>query len=297
MGRPIPVPIHHLFDAKQSVVQALRSFLIWMGLFFALLMIAAAFGSMEMKLLARVAPRMAAYAAGVAGLFTFALVALPLLAWPWARRGFGRRLDARIAQMSEAELDQQIELCRQELETAASASRRTELTAWSFWLQAKRAMRAAVGDPQRQMRLTLLPSKRKLMTSAACGSIPLVAGFWIILLAILGGDGGTGLEGFTGPNTFWTKGVIGTLLVLGSAIPLLEAFTVRVDLTDTELRKRTLGRTLWSVPRQGVHLVMDDGGACQVLEANSQKKIGELNPLHFEDGQLLTLIGQLRPIH
>ena len=198
--------------------------------------------------------------------------------------------------MSTSELNQQIEQCDHEMEGTASARRRSALAAWRVWLDAKRIARTAGVAPRRPERLTLRPARRKLIGSVACGGLILAVGLWIILLAIVGGDGGTGIKGFSGPNAVWTKSIIGGLLVLVTAIPLIEAITVRVDLTAVELSKRGWGRTLWSMPRKEVLLVLGDDGCWQVLDAGTQKRIGELNPHHFEDGELLALIGLLRPI-
>lgn len=295
-GRAIPVPPHHLFSWRMQGVRLLLSLPVGMAFWFALLIIGAAFKTPDLAILVRIAPDMAVIAASLSALFSFFLVAMPQLMWPWTRRGYGRQLEARIEQMSASMLNQQIEQCDLELDSAASVRRRTTLAAWRHWLEAKRVARTVEITPQRQERLTLRPSRRKLITSAACGAVFLAVGLWFILLAILGGDGGTGIEGFSGPNAVWTKSVIGGLLVLVTAIPLLEAFTVRVDLTAVELRKRGWGRILWSISRENVSLALGDDGSWLVLNARTQKRIGELNPHHFEDGELLALVGRLRPL-
>lgn len=43
-------------------------------------------------------------------------------------------------------------------------------------------------------------------------------------------------------------------------------------------------------------LTLGDDGSWHVLDARDEKRVGELNPDHFEDGELLTLIRRLLPI-
>lgn len=295
-GRAIPVPPHHLFSWRKQGIQLLLSLLIWMALWFALLIIVAAFKTRDLALLAGIVPDMAAFAASLAALFSFLLVVTPQLVWPWTRRGYGRELEARIEQMSISELGRQIEQCDLELDSVPAARKRAAIAAWRDWLEGKRVERVLDGASHRLERLTLRPSRRKLIISTASGGIFLAVGLWFIVLAIVGGDGGTGIAGFSGPNAAWAKSIIGGLLVLGTTVPILEAFTVRVDLTAVELRKQGWGRTLWSIPTDNVSLALGDDGAWQVLDADSQKRIGELNPHHFEDSDLLDLIGRFRPV-
>lgn len=266
-----------------------------MAFWFALLMIAAAFKTLDVAILVGVAPDIAVFAAGLSVLMTFGSVAMPELMWPWTRREYGRRLEGRIEQMNASELSQEIERCNLELSAAASAGRRTALVAWRQWLEAKRVERAPDVTPHRREQLTLRPTRRKLIGSAVCGGLFMAVGLWFILLAVVGGDGGTGFDGFRGPNAFWAKSIIGGLIVLVTAIPLVEAFTVRVDLSAVELRKRAWGRTLWSLPTANVALTQGDDGSWQVLDTRHQKRIGWLDSKHFEDVEFLKLIERLRP--
>lgn len=294
-GRPIPVPSHHLFSWRTQGVQLLLSLLVWMAFMVAVTIVMAVFETRDPELLIRWMPKMAVIAASFSVLITLLMAAIPPLTWPWARREYGLRLEARIEQMTMSELCQQIEQCDRELEIKPSSRQRRALVAWRNWLDTKRVARTAEITPQVLERLILKPARRKLFAAVACGGPFLAVGFWIIWLAIAGGDGGTGVKGFSGPNAVWTKSFIGSLLVIVTAIPLIEAFTVRVVLTAVELRKRAWGRTLWSVLREDVLLVSGYDGCWDVLDARTQKRLGELNPHHFEDGQLLALIGQLRP--
>jgi hypothetical protein len=295
-GQPVPVPTHHLFSCRTQGLQLLTSFVLWTGILSALMVFLAVYETRELDSLVRVAPEMMVRAATFALVLTFLLVAMPLLSWPWSRREYGRQLVARIEQMSMSELDQMIEQCDRELDSAASTKRAAAVVAWRQWLETKRASHTSDGAIQPHERLTLRPSRRNRVTSAACGGVFLVIGLWLILLAIIGGDGGTGIVGFSGPNAFWTKLAIGCLMVVVTVIPLVEAFTVRVDLTASELRKRGWGRLLWSIPRAAVSLVPGDEGCWEVFDARNNKRVGELNPQHFEDDEFLAVMGLLRPV-
>lgn len=294
-GRPIPVPAHHLFGWRRQGVHLLLSLAIWMAFWFAVMMVGAAIKSRDLQVLIDIAPKMAVVAAWLSALFSFFLVAGPVFAWPLTRRAFGRQLEARIEKMNESELNEQIELCDRELDSSVSVGRKAALAKWRVWLQAKQAARPLASGPQFHAQLTLRPSRRKMITTVACGSGGLAAGLWLILLAILGGDGGTGIAGFSGPNAVWTKSIIGGLLVIVTAIPLIEALTVRVDLTAVELRKGAWGRRLWSIPTENVSLTLGDDGSWQITDVRTLKRVGDLNPHHFDDSQFLTLIGRLRP--
>jgi hypothetical protein len=295
-GRPIPVPRHHLFGWNIQGRQALASFLGWMVIW-------------PMLLLVRIVPDMPGPAAVVDAaplialltvVYSFGLtvlfVGVPLAAWPWARKGYGRRLAVRIGHLSDAELDSWIEGCARESDTTGRADRRAALREWADWLQKQRDTRAA-GPPRRSDTLTLRPPARKLLMSTLGAMVLLAPGAWFVALAVLGGDGGTGIEGFSGPNAVWVKSGVGGLMLLVGAVPLLEACTVRVDLDAFELRKRQFGRTIWAVPRQHVRLVetdLPDGCGYEVRDAQLDKRIGTLNIAHYGDGDLIRLMEQLR---
>jgi hypothetical protein len=291
-GRAIPVPPHHLFSWRTLGLKLLLNLLVWTTILFMVLMVGAAFKAPELEILLRIAPKTGLLSAGLSALVTFCSVVIPELARPWTRRAYGRQLEARIEQMSSAELQQQLKECDLELERTASARERTSLAAWRDWLELKRAER--LRELPHRGRLTLRPSRRKLILSTACGAVGMALGLWLILLAIVGGDGGTGIEGFRGPNGVWTKSVIGGLILLVTAVPILEAYTVRVELTADELRKQGWGIRLWSIPVANVSLSLGDDGCWLVADTRTQKRVGELNPHHFDDAELLTLLGRFR---
>lgn len=293
-GAPIPVPPHHIFGCRRQGAQLVLSFIGWAVFWFAVLVGGAILRTpRSLESLKNVVPDAAAFALVAATLFTVLFVAIPLLAWPWNRRGFGRRMELRIAQMSDAELEAELERCRAERRDAKDA-RAGDLDVWIPWLEAQQSAQIAQHTKREDRCLTLLPSRRKLAASMACGGILLAAGAWLLVLAVVGGDGGTGIEGFSGPNADWVKAVIGGLLVVTTGVPLIEAFTVRVDLDAHVIRKRAWWRVLWSVPRSEVAVEENDNDTYRVVNRRTGEAVGDLNLHHFENGQLLALIAELR---
>jgi hypothetical protein len=293
-GAPIPVPPHHIFGWRRQGAQLVFSFMGWAVLWFAVTVGGSILRTpRSLESLRNVVPVAAVLALGMATLLTFLFVATPLLAWPWNRREFGRRLERRVAQMSDTELEVELELARAERRDANDARARG-LELWIQWLEAQQAVQIAPDTKREDRYLTLLPSRRKLAASTVCGAVPLAAGIWLLVLAVVGGDGGTGIEGFSGPNAVWVKAVIGGLLVVTTGVSLIEAFTVRVDLDANVIRKRAWWRVLWSVPRSDVAVEEDDSDTYRVLNRRTGETVGNLNLHHFENGQLLALIAELR---
>jgi hypothetical protein len=284
-----------VFGWRRLLVKSALSFLGWFSLWFLIVMVGAASHLRDVHSFIAAAMKIASYSASIAALFTIMFMIVPLFFWPWTRRGYGRQLEARFQQMSGPELDDQIEQCTREMHGTTDERTKRSLESWSQWLRDQRADRAgSIQTTLRSRLLSVRPSLRKLLTSAACAAVLIALGLTIIAVALLGGDRRGPIEEVRQTGFDWPKYIIGAALILGAIVPMIEAFTVRIDLTADELRKSAFGRTLWVLPREHVQLVEGDDSAWQVQDRRTNKPVGQLNPAQLEDSGFLALIVQLR---
>lgn len=285
-GRIVPYPIHYVFSPKALGRQAL---LLFLGMstvvsVFSLTNIALESGWAELISIALVsAPTFILFAA----VASIALVGGPVLAWPWSRKSFGRRLVEQVKSMSNAELEALIEGCEGELLTTERAGRRVAVERWANWLRVQRAER---DRPSKTVEtLSVRSPRRTLFALALCALLPVA-----VMTAVLAHPDLSSVR--AQPSAIAVLTVCLSLWFLAAALCLLGALGSRVELDIRDLRERRFGRVAWSVPRACARLVGANDGhgwTYEVWDTGQDKRVGTITRWQFAEKDMLKLVTAL----